>query len=326
MSKSQSLAMPEEDKAQNRYHAADNTEYQAALRELQEKQQQKPSYAGSYDNLVEESFGKLHNRQPFSYDPGSDLLYQQYRDQYLSGGRRAMSDTVAKAAALTGGYGSSYAAALGQQQYGQYVQQLNERLPELYDRAYTRYLDQGEGLLSTYREALGLQQGEYGQYQDALALWQQELTNLRQQAGDAWDRGFESWQAGVQNTAAAHERLRELIGLSGYIPSDEDLQRAGMSRQEAEGYLRAWQMLNPDLALRAGEMTEEDYYVLTGIRPGGGGGGVYYGGSGKKKEKEDKGPDPFGIVDRRAQIERDYNAGRIDYDDREQLVNALYGW
>ena len=139
--------MPEEDKAQNRYHAAGNTEYQAALRELETKQQQKPSYAGSYDDLVEESFGKLHNRQPFAYDPGSDLLYQQYRDQYLTSGRRAMNDSMARAASLTGGYGSSYAAALGQQHYGQYLQQLNERLPELYDRAYSRWLDEGQALL-----------------------------------------------------------------------------------------------------------------------------------------------------------------------------------
>lgn len=325
MSSSLSLGLPDEEKAKNTYNSAADADYQAALESLRQHAGQSPSYAGSWEGEAARRYEALAGRKDFAYDPGSDLLYQQYRDQYLTAGRRAMNDSMAQAAALSGGYGSSYGASLGQQQYGQYLQQLNERLPELYDRSYSRWMDEGQSLLQSYEQALGLAEREYGQYQDALAVWQQEQQALRQQAGDAWQRGFENWQAGVENTAAAHERLRELIGLSGYIPSDEDLQRAGMSRAEAEGYLRAWQQLNPDLALRAGEMTEEEYFILTGHHPGGGGGGGWYG-SGKKKEKEDSGPDAFDIVDRRAQIERDYNAGRIDYDDRENLVNQLYGW
>ena len=49
------------------------------------------------------------------------------------------------------------------------------------------------------------------------------------------------------------------------------------------------------------------------------------GGSGKKK-KEDGKVDVVDIATQRAQIEADYHAGRIDYDDRENLVNKLYGW
>ena len=41
----------------------------------------------------------------------------------------AMQDTMAQAAALTGGYGNSYAAAVGNQAYQNYVTQVNNNIP-----------------------------------------------------------------------------------------------------------------------------------------------------------------------------------------------------
>ena len=53
---------------------------------------------------------------PFQYDPGADPLYGITRDRYVQQGRMAMKDSMGQAAALTGGYGSSYGQAVGQQQ------------------------------------------------------------------------------------------------------------------------------------------------------------------------------------------------------------------
>ncbi len=78
--------------------------------------------------------------KPWSYDLNADMLYQQYRDQYMQGGRQAMIDTTGQVAqALTGGYGSSYGTTAGNQAYQQYLTQLNSVIPSLYDRAYQRY-------------------------------------------------------------------------------------------------------------------------------------------------------------------------------------------
>ena len=111
---------------------------------------------------------KWVNRGAFSYDPEQDSLYQQYREQYLNLGRLAMEDTMGKAAALTGGYGNSYAQTAGQQSYEAYMQQLGNVIPELYDRAYDRYTAEGEAL---YKEAVAYEnrrQQAYSELEDLL--------------------------------------------------------------------------------------------------------------------------------------------------------------
>ncbi len=86
------------------------------------------------------------NREAFSYDYTKDPTYQHYRNRYTVEGRRAMEDTVGVVTSLTGGYGNSYAQTAGQQSYRQYLQRLNDVIPELYDNAYRRYQAEGEAL------------------------------------------------------------------------------------------------------------------------------------------------------------------------------------
>ena len=82
----------------------------------------RPAYAGTWDQPMEELYGRLTSRPAFSYDAGKDPLYQQYRDSYIQQGKLAMKDTMGQAAALTGGYGSTYGQAVGQQSYDAYLQ------------------------------------------------------------------------------------------------------------------------------------------------------------------------------------------------------------
>ena len=107
---------------------------------------------------------QYENRDPFSYDFNSDALYQQYKDQYIQQGQMAMMDTMGQAAAMTGGYGNSYAQSVGQQAYNQSLSQLNDKLPELYDRAYNIYQQEGKKMLDMYDAYLGLSQNDYNQY------------------------------------------------------------------------------------------------------------------------------------------------------------------
>lgn len=91
------------------------------------------------------------SREDFQYDMNADALYQQYKDRYQQLGKKAMQDTMGKAAALTGGYGSSYAQNVGQQAYQGYLQQLDDVIPELYQLAYNRYQAKGDRLYKTYQ-------------------------------------------------------------------------------------------------------------------------------------------------------------------------------
>lgn len=99
-------------------------------------------------------YEQLMNRGDFQYDMQGDMLYRQYADQYSQLGRQAMRDTMGTAVGLTGGYGNSYANTVGNQAYQQYLNQLNTMVPEFYDRAYQRWQDQGNELLTQYQLAL----------------------------------------------------------------------------------------------------------------------------------------------------------------------------
>lgn len=98
-------------------------------------------------------YDQIVNRKPFQYDLNGDLLYRQYADQYAQLGQQAMRDTMGQAAALTGGYGNSYAQQVGNQAYQQYLTQLNAMVPEFWDRAFKAWQAEGDDLTNRYKLA-----------------------------------------------------------------------------------------------------------------------------------------------------------------------------
>jgi len=102
---------------------------------------------------MESLYGQITNRKPFAYDLNGDMLYQQYKNQYQNLGQRAMRDTMGQAAALTGGYGNTYAQNVGQQAYNQYLTQLNDKIPELYQLARSNYDTETDNLYKMYQLA-----------------------------------------------------------------------------------------------------------------------------------------------------------------------------
>ena len=86
------------------------------------------------------------NRKKFSYDLNGDALYQQYKDNYINQGKMAMMDTMGQASAMTGGYGNSYAATVGNQAYQASLQNLNNVIPQLYQLALDSYKTEGDRL------------------------------------------------------------------------------------------------------------------------------------------------------------------------------------
>ena len=105
------------------------------------------------DAELERLYAAITGRPAFTYDPPSDPLYNSYAQSYRRRGRLAMRNTMGQAAALTGGYGSSYAQSVGQQQYDSYLQSLGEALPELYGMAWQRYNAEGDALKTAWELA-----------------------------------------------------------------------------------------------------------------------------------------------------------------------------
>lgn len=130
-------------------------------------------YSSPLTQQKNDALNAYMNRGPFKYDINTDALYQQYKDKFIQQGQAAMQDTMGQAAALTGGYGSSYAQNVGQQAYNQHLLQLNDVVPELYQMAYGKYQDEGNELLQRYSMLSG-EEAEafnrwYQQNRDAVA-------------------------------------------------------------------------------------------------------------------------------------------------------------
>lgn len=156
----------------------------------------------SYADQVNEALQQILNRQPLNYNYNGDPLYQMYRDAALQNSQTASKDVLARAAALTGGYGNSYADTAAQQTAQAQMAQLTEKIPELAQVAQTRYdaetgrLKGNLGILSDlenqeYTRKFNEDQRDYErqQYADQLE---------REKDNDAWNRRLAMAQLAAQ--------------------------------------------------------------------------------------------------------------------------------
>lgn len=145
---------------------------------------------GSYNNRYSAAMNwileQIKNRGKFKYEFNSDPLFHAYADEYTQRGRQGMRDTMGQAAAMTGGYGNSYADVAGQQTYQQYMTQLLDRGLDLRDRAYQMNQDEIADLYNQYNLMAQQEQQDYNRWQDAVAAYQAWLAMQEQAAGGGY--------------------------------------------------------------------------------------------------------------------------------------------
>lgn len=125
------------------------------------------AYVDGYQQLIDAAQKKFLNREAFSYDAEKDPSYQQYRDSYTRQGNKAMQDTLAEISARTGGLASSYAGQAAQQTYDGYMSALADKIPELREIAYQKYMDEYNMDRDALNVLTGLSDREYGRYRDS---------------------------------------------------------------------------------------------------------------------------------------------------------------
>lgn len=163
-------------------------------------------YASRYKTQIDNTMAAIQNRKAFQYNMSEDPLYRQYAAMYQKQGQQAMKDTMGQAAALTGGYGSSYASTAGNQAYQQYLGQMNDRAAELAALARQQYDQEGSNMRANlsalqaaesqdrqnwesdradyYNRLSALRQGQSTEYQQYLNA----LDEYWRQKNDAWNQ------------------------------------------------------------------------------------------------------------------------------------------
>ena len=155
---------------------------------------QKPGdYQSNWSEALKQAAQNLFSRPSFRYDAAADPLYQSYRQQYLRSGRLAMLDTLGQAQANTGGYGTSYAQTTAQQAYGDQLQGLNDRIPELYQIALNRYGLETTALSDRLSYLQQQESQDYSRYQDALDAWQKQTNLLANQLSSQKEQDYDRY-------------------------------------------------------------------------------------------------------------------------------------
>ena len=177
------------------------------------------NFSSDYETQVDDLMNQIMNRDKFSYDLNSDMLYQQAKDQYTALGKMAMQDTMGQAAALTGGYGNSYAATAGNQAYQNYLQELNSNIPEYYQMALNQYNQEGNELYNQYAMARDAYSNDYNMYRDSISDYYNDYANaysdyinlLNQDYNQYIDRENRKWDSYVNEQNFAYQKERDGI-------------------------------------------------------------------------------------------------------------------
>lgn len=144
------------------------SKYQPQIDQALAKVADSAPYQSKYQAQIDDYVNKLQQ----DYDPNSDASYLAYKNQYIRGGQKAMQDTMAKAAALTGGFGSSYGQSVAQQTYNDYMAGLADKIPALAKAANDMY----QNRLSMFQN---LDQTDYGRWADERANNYNQLNALQ---------------------------------------------------------------------------------------------------------------------------------------------------
>ena len=145
---------------------------------------------GDYSGQIASLYNQVVGSPEFKYDVNKDPLFQSYKNNYMQTGQRAMQDAVGTAAGLTGGYGNSWGATAGYQAYQWYLQQLNNAIPDLEQRAFDKYKYYQDAQRADAQLAMAQDQMAYNRYRDTVQDWMASLdfANTLYGQENTWDR------------------------------------------------------------------------------------------------------------------------------------------
>ena len=275
---------------------------------------EKPTYSNRYDQQINDLLQQYVNREKFSYDYKNDPLYANYRKQYQREGQRATQDALAEAAAASGGIPSSYAASAAAQAQNYYASQIADKIPELEQLAYQKYLDDASLQQSKISALQGQEQLDYAKYIDALGQYNT-------------DRNFDY---GVYSDR--YNQLANNLGLAANQQSTQysmETAAQGDALDRVQNFLKAGGKLadlDSSLIARSGltpaELKAYEAYYANQSSGGTGGRGGRGGGSGGSEEETTR-------QTGKGYIDNTYNrggAGGIQSKTYDQLKRGMYEW
>ena len=163
---------------------------------LSDLEDNKPGdYVSKYDSTIDDLINSILNRPNFDQNSVYDTdLYKNYREQYMQQGNKAMRDTIGNISGMTGGYGSTYATAAGQQAYDGYLSQLGDKTLDIYDRVYQQYLNEGQEMYNQLGMVNNQDSIDYGRYRDTVSDYYNDLNYYAGRYDSSYNQDFGEYQ------------------------------------------------------------------------------------------------------------------------------------
>lgn len=209
-------------------------------------------YAGTHKEALNNLLNEIMNREDFEYDVDKDQMFQQALASAMGSGKTAMQDTMGQAAALTGGYGSTYATTAGNQAYNAFIEDAYNNLPEYYNMALAAYEAEGQQMLQQYSVLDAADTKEYGQWYDEINL---EYQRTRDMVND----DYNAWSA--NNTMYANAANMQ-IAENAQIGSNLYNAYSVSSNEYENNYAKDWQnwQQSIDSAYKLANLQSSDYW------------------------------------------------------------------
>ena len=208
----------------------------------------------------------LLSRPAFTYDAAADPLYRAAKEDYVRQGRQAMEDTLGRAAALSGGYASSYAQTQGARAYEAQLDRLAALLPDYYEQARRGYDRETEALRDELSTALGLYDKDYQSWLDRQEARERAASAATRQ--EQWEREFaedhDRWQAEFDDDRA---RWEAELAQAAEKQAAQQAATAASQAQSAQSNARSYAYRMAMLALQQGLTVSEELLQTAGIDP-----------------------------------------------------------
>ena len=186
-----------------------------------------PEWQGSqWDDLLNQVANELATMNYEDWTKGDQ--YKALAERYGNQGRMSMQDVLGQISSRTGGLASSYAATAAQQEYNQFMSQLEDVARQMYSSDRSDLLDKA----NMYRQ---LGQDDYDKYLDDLGQWNTDrnfqygayrdsVEDQRYADETAWEREKYGNTQSENQKSAAQDRIAAYLAAGGKIADlDQDL-------------------------------------------------------------------------------------------------------
>ena len=183
-------------------------ETQALKDKLEELESNKPgAYSNGYESQIQSILNGILNKKAFDIntDANYKTLYDLYNQSYTQNANRAARDAMGQLAAMTGGYGNTYAQTAGSQAYDTVMQGMNDNNINLANLAYDMYRFDRDNEYSQLAALTGLEQSDYAKYLDTLSDYYNDLNHYTNRYNTAWGQDYQLNRDEIEDARYAEE-------------------------------------------------------------------------------------------------------------------------